>query len=98
MKRYTEQFEVSYQQTCFSLNPNHWICSLFIGAVKKNPSTAAATRCEVERVVKNWLRYAKDRTGIKRPRIQVEERSVEEETQDEENQLTAAKRSNVTFE
>lgn len=67
--------------------------------MKKNPSTAAATRCEVERVGKNWLRYAKDRTGIKRPRIQVEERSVEEETElGEENQLTAAKRSNVIFE
>lgn len=48
----------------------HYLHGLFffIGAVRKNAITAAATRSEVETAAKNWLRYAHDRLGARRMR------------------------------
>ena len=50
----------------------------FIGSVRKNASTAGATRSDVEGTVKAWLRYAQDRLGGRRSRKNGDKRKPED--------------------
>ncbi|XP_062588136.1 uncharacterized protein LOC134249794 isoform X2 [Saccostrea cucullata] len=54
---------------------------IIIKAVRKNKFCSAATDNEIERLVKDWLRYAKDRDGGRRKR---EEKKKEKERDSEE--------------
>lgn len=33
------------------------------GAVRRNPAARSATNAEIDSIIKDWLRYAKDRDG-----------------------------------
>ena len=46
----------------------------FVGAVRKNKLTTSATDNEIDTIMKDWFRYAKDREGGRKKRALAKER------------------------
>lgn len=54
-----------------------------VGAVRKNRLTAMATDSDIDKVVKDWFRYAKDREGGRKQRADEKKRRQNEQAEED---------------